>query len=288
MNNNSSLSHRKEEPENGTFYIVSTPIGNLNDISQRALNILKNVSLIACEDTRQTKKILNKFVISNNLISFNKHNSSKKIPWLVKELKEGKSIAIVSDAGMPGICDPGEDFTKRVKAEGIDVICIPGACAAITALVSSGLPSSSFVFEGFLPKKKIDRHKILIEISKNEKTTIIYESPHRLKKLLNELYGVCGGDREIIVARELTKKFEEHIGHKICEVIEFFEDKEVIGEITVVIKGIDKKNISIVNEADLKKDLKELINAGLSLSAASKYLAKKNGLKKTIIYNLIR
>ena len=174
MNNNSSLSHSNEEPENGTFYIVGTPIGNLNDISQRALNILKNVSLIACEDTRQTKKILNKFVISNNLTSFNKHNSSKKIPWLVKELKEGKSIAIVSDAGMPGICDPGEDFTKIVKAEGIDVICIPGACAAITALVSSGLPSSSFVFEGFLPKKKIDRDKILIEISKHEKTTIIY------------------------------------------------------------------------------------------------------------------
>ena len=285
MNNNSSLSHRKEEPENGTFYIVGTPIGNLNDLSQRALNILKNVSLIACEDTRQTKKILNKYVISNNLISFNKHNSSKKIPGLVKELKEGKSIAIVSDAGMPGICDPGEDFTKIAKAEGIDVICIPGACAAITALVSSGLPSSSFVFEGFLPKKKIDRDKILIEISKHEKTTIIYESPHRLKKLLRELYVVCGRDREIMVARELTKKFEEHIGHKIGEVIEFFEDKEVIGEITVVVKGIDKK-MSIVDKASLRKDLKELINAGLSLSAASKYLAKKNGLKKTIIYNL--
>ena len=288
MNNNSSLSHRNEEPENGTFYIVGTPIGNLNDISQRALNILKNVSLIACEDTRQTKKILNKYVISNNLISFNNHHSSKRIPGLLKALMEGKSIAIVSDAGMPGICDPGEDFTKRVKAEGINVICIPGACAAITALVSSGLPSSSFVFEGFLPKKKIDRHKILIEISKHEKTTIIYESPHRLKKLLNELYEVCGGDREIIVARELTKKFEEHIGHKIGEVIEFFEDKEVIGEITVVIKGIDKKNMSKVNEAALKKDIKELINSGLSLSAASKYLAKKNGLKKTIIYNLIK
>ena len=285
MNNKSSLSHRKEEPENGTFYIVSTPIGNLNDISQRALNILKNVSLIACEDTRQTKKILNKFFISNNLISFNKHNSSKRIPGLIKALKEGKSVAIVSDAGMPGICDPGEDFTKRVKAEGIDVICIPGACAAITALVSSGLPSSSFVFEGFLPKKKIDREKILLEISKNEKTTIIYESPHRLKKLLRELYLVCGGEREIMVARELTKKFEEHIGNKIVDVIEFFEEKEVIGEITVVIKGNDKK-MSIINEADLKNDLKELINAGLSLSAASKYLAKKNGLKKTIIYNL--
>ncbi len=167
MNNNSSLSHRKEEPENGILYIVGTPIGNLNDISQRAINILKNVSLVACEDTRQTKKIMNKFNISNKLISFNKHNSSIKIPKIVKDLKEGKSIAVVSDAGMPGICDPGEHIAKTAKSEGIDIICIPGACAAITALVSSGIPSSSFIFEGFLPKKQIDREKILLEISKN-------------------------------------------------------------------------------------------------------------------------
>ena len=157
MNSNSLLSHRKEEPENGILYIVGTPIGNLNDISQRALNILENVSLVACEDTRQTKKIMHKFNISNKLISFNKHNSLIKIPKIMKDLKEGKSIAIVSDAGMPGICDPGEDIVRSVKSEGIDMICVPGACAAITALVSSGLPSSSFIFEGFLPKKKIDR-----------------------------------------------------------------------------------------------------------------------------------
>ena len=184
--NNSFLSQRQEEPEKGTLYVVGTPIGNLNDISQRALNILKNVSLVACEDTRQTKKIMNKFNISNKLISFNKHNSSVKIPKIIKDLKEGESIAIVSDAGVPGICDPGENIARRVKTEGMSVICIPGACAAITALVSSGLPSSSFVFEGFLPKKQIDREKILLEISKNQKTTILYESPKRLKKLLKE------------------------------------------------------------------------------------------------------
>ena len=181
MNNNNLLSHRKEEPENGTLYMVGTPIGNLNDLSERALNILQNVSLVACEDTRQTKKIMNKFNISNKLISFNKHNSLIKIPKIVKDLKEGKSIAIVSDAGMPLICDPGEDIAKSVRYEGIDIICVPGACAAITALVSSGFPSSNFTFEGFLPKKQIDREKILFEISKNEKTTIIYESPKRLK-----------------------------------------------------------------------------------------------------------
>ena len=286
MNNNSLLSHRKEEPENGILYIVGTPIGNLNDISQRALNILQNVSLVACEDTRQTKKIMNKFNISNKLISFNKHNSSIKIPKIIKDLREGKSIAIVSDAGMPGICDPGEDIARNLKAEGIEIICIPGACAAITALVSSGLPSSSFIFEGFLPKKEIDREKILLEISKNEKTTIIYESPKRLRKLLQQLFEFCGGDREILVARELTKKFEEHVGNNINDVIEFFRDKDIIGEITIVLKGNTKKDLKI-DKLSIKKDLKDLINAGLSLSSASKYLAKKNGLKKSEIYNMI-
>jgi len=286
MNNNYSLSHRKEEPENGILYIVGTPIGNLNDISQRALNILKNVSLVACEDTRQTRKLMNKFNISNKLISFNKNNSSIKIPRIIKDLKEGKSIAIVSDAGMPGICDPGEDIARSLKSQGIDIICIPGACAAITALVSSGMPSSSFIFEGFLPKKQIDREKILLEISKNEKTTIIYESPKRLSKLLKELLEFCGGDREIVVARELTKKFEEHVGNNINDVIEFFKDKNIIGEITIVLKGIRKKDLKI-DKLTIKKDLNDLINAGLSLSAASKYLAKKNGLKKSEIYNMI-
>ena len=286
MKNDVLLSHRKEEPENGTLYMVGTPIGNLNDISQRALNILKNVSLVACEDTRQTKKIMNKFNISNKLISFNKHNSSLKIPKLLQDLKEGKSIAIVSDAGMPGISDPGEDIAKRVKSEGIDIICIPGACAAITALVSSGLPSSSFVFEGFLPKRPIDREKLLLEISKNNKTTIIYESPKRLKKLLKELLEFCGEDREIIVARELTKKFEEHVGNNIKDVVEFFKKKDIVGEITIVVKGIKKADLNF-DKFTIKKDLKDLMNAGLSLSKASKFLAKKNGLKKSEIYNLI-
>ncbi len=286
MTNNFLLSHRQEEPENGILYLVGTPIGNLEDISTRAINILSNVSLVACEDTRQTKKIMNKYSISNNLISFNKENSLNKISTLIAELKTGKSIALVSDAGMPGICDPGENLVSEAKLAGLDVICIPGACAAITALVSSGIPSSKFIFEGFLPKKNIDREKILLEISKNEKTTIIYESPHRLKKLLSELLEFCGGEREIIVARELTKKFEEHVGNNINNVMLYFKDKEVMGEITLIIKGIKKEKNQKINKADLKKDLHELIKAGLSLSAASKYLAKKNGIKKSIIYNL--
>ena len=286
MKNNCSMSHRREEPEKGILYLVGTPIGNLNDISSRAIKILEHVSLIACEDTRQTRKILNKFNISNNLISFNKENSLHKIPKLIADLKADKSIAIVSDAGMPGICDPGENLVSKVKSEGIDVIGIPGACAAITALVSSGMPSSKFVFEGFLPKKKIDRDKILLEISNSDKTTVVYESPHRLKKLLKELFDFCGGDREISIARELTKKYEEHIGNNIYNALKFFEDKEVIGEITLVIKGNYVEKNQEFNKSDLKRDLIELTNAGLTLSAASKYLAKKHGIKKSIIYNL--
>ncbi len=286
MTNNFLLSHRQEEPEKGILYLVGTPIGNLNDISPRAINILANVSIVACEDTRQTRKIMNKFNISNNLISFNKENSLKKIPKLISELKGGKSIAVVSDAGMPGICDPGENIVSEVKLEGIGVICIPGACAAITALVSSGMPSSKFIFEGFLPKRNIDREKILLEISKNEKTTILYESPHRLKKLLRELLEFCGGEREIVVARELTKKFEEHVRDNIKNVIMYFKNKEVRGEITIVIKGNQKEKNKEFNKSDIKNDLNALIDAGLSLSAASKYLAKKYDIKKSIIYNL--
>ena len=287
MNNNSLLSHRNEEPENGNLYIVGTPIGNLNDISYRALNILKNVSLIACEDTRQTKKLMSKYKFSNNLISFNNFNYIKKTPIILNELNLGKSVALVSDAGMPGICDPGEELVRDAKLNGINIICIPGPSAALTALVSSGFSSSKFTFEGFLPKKLSEREIILFEISKNEKTTILFESPHRLKKLLKELKVYLGGEREMQLYRELTKIFEEHVGNTINEVNEYFEDKEVLGEITLVIKGVNKKNKTLeFDECYLKKELNELIKAGLSLSQASKYLARKNNLKKSVIYKM--
>ena len=287
MNIKSPSSHKTQEPVSGFLYIVGTPIGNLSDISFRAISILKDVSLIICEDTRQTKKILNKYEFKNYLISFNQNNSFKKIPGIIKDLKAGKSIALVSDAGMPGICDPGEDLIKEAKIMGINIICIPGPCAAITALVSSGLPSSKFSFEGFLPKKQKDREKLLLKISKTDKTTILFESPHRLLKSLTQLKEFCGGSREIQVFRELTKKFEEHIGDDIDDVLDFIEDKEILGEITIVIKGINKNNkINEFNKYELKKELDELISAGLSLSSASKYLAKKNNLTKNLIYNL--
>ena len=286
MNPYKLLSQKNKEPENSVLYIVGTPIGNLNDLSFRALNILKNVSLIACEDTRQTKKIMNTFEFKNNLTSFNKYNSYDKIPKIINDLNSGRSVALVSDAGMPSICDPGEDLIKAVRSNGFRIICIPGACAAITALASSGLPSSKFTFEGFPPRKNNEREKLLIEISKNDKTTILFESPHRLKKLLFELKEYCGGEREILINRELTKKFEEHIGNNIDQVINYFKNKEIIGEITIVIKGIKEKKMNEYSEFELRKELNELIDAGLSLPAASKYLAKKNNLKKSFIYNM--
>ena len=286
MSTNLSLSHRGQEPENGVLYLVGTPIGNLSDISSRALNILKNVFLILCEDTRETRKILSRFKIQNELSSFNRHNSNSKIPKIIKYLKSGKSLALVSDAGMPLICDPGENLVQNAKLHDLEIICIPGPCAAITALAVSGLPCSKFVFEGFLPRKKIEREKNLLEISKNEKTTIIYESPRRLKQLLFELKEYCGGSREIAVSRELTKKFEQHIGNNIDNAIKFFEDNQVIGEFTLVIKGIERNQNFEIDKNAIRRELRELVEAGLSLSSASKYLAKKKNITKKIIYNL--
>ena len=286
MKTKTSLSHRNIEPENGVLYLVGTPIGNLSDISQRALNILDKVSLIACEDTRQTKKIMNTYKISNKMESFNLHNSFNKITKIIDYLNTGKSIALVSDAGMPSICDPGEELVRRTLLAGHEVICIPGPCAAITALVSSGLSSSKFIFEGFLPKKKIEREKILLEISKCEKTTIIYESPHKLNVLLKELKSYCGGSREIRVARELTKKFEQHIGQNVDELIEIFKKNEPKGEFTILIKGVLRKKNSIIDDSLLREELHELVSLGLTLPSASKYLAKKHNLSKRRIYNL--
>ena len=287
MENKILSSHKNSEPESRVLYIVSTPIGNLEDISLRALNILKNVSLIACEDTRQTMKLMSNFKFSNKLISFNKENSFSKIPRLINDLNSGESVALVSDAGMPGICDPGEDLIKEVRLNGTNIICVPGPCAPLTALVCSGFQSSKFIFEGFLPKKKSEREKILLNISSNEKTTVLFESPHRLIKLLNELKEFCGGRREIKVVRELTKKYEEHIGNNIDEVLYHFSRKEIMGEITVVIKGVNKpKKNDKFDDLKIKKELSELIKAGLSLSSASRYLAKKNNISKNLIYKL--
>ena len=208
------------EPCPGTLYLVGTPIGNLSDLSPRAKSILKNVSLIACEDTRRSIQLLKRIESKVPLLSYHKHNFKSRQSQLLDILESEGNIALISDAGLPGINDPGEELVHAARLNGFEVICIPGPCAATTALVISGLPSERFCFEGFLPKKKSLRKKRLEDISQEHRTTVIYESPHQLIKLLEDLSISCGKERPILIARELTKRYEESIGNTIEEVLE--------------------------------------------------------------------
>ncbi len=220
----------------GILYPVGTPIGNLKDISLRALETLKKVSLIAAEDTRHTRKLLSHYDIHTSLTSFYEHNELRKIPYLIKKLKAGEDITLVSKAGMPGISDPGYHLINEAVKEGIEVVPIPGPTALALGLVASGLPTQSFVFEGFLGRKKVEWLKKLHRLKEEERTIVIYEAPHRVRKILPEIRKILG-DRQIVVARELTKKFEQIIRGKISEVEAIFEEKEPRGEFTLVIEG---------------------------------------------------
>jgi 16S rRNA (cytidine1402-2'-O)-methyltransferase len=230
----------------GTLYVVSTPIGNLDDITLRAVKVLTEVDYIACEDTRQTLKLLNHFEIHKSLISYHQHSKISKIDKIIELLKDEKNIAAVSDAGTPGISDPGEVLISKALEEGIEVVPIPGATAVITALTASGITAKEFVFMGFLPNKK-GRQTKLKEIAGEKRTIVLYESPHRIKKLLKELLEFVG-DRNIAVGRELTKKFETIYRGKVSEVIN--EVKE-LGEFVVVISpSEDLKKVKKENNND--------------------------------------
>tara|TARA_Y100000589_G_C27180061_1_gene640372 strand:+ start:1007 stop:1885 length:879 start_codon:yes stop_codon:yes gene_type:complete len=283
-----SFSHRGPEPEKSILYLVCTPIGNINDISDRAKKILSNVSLIACEDTRTTGRLLKYLKISNKLISLNDHNSKERVPFIISELNKGKAIALVSDAGMPLISDPGELLVDKVIEANFEVITIPGPCAAITALACSGLGGSRFIFYGFLPKSGKERNELIMSINNSRFTSIIYESPKRVCKLLLELKNLCGEKRMISISRELTKKFEKSIKCNMREAIDYFSITKPIGEFTLVISPNEgKEDEKDANDKELKKELLELISAGLSHSSAAQYLAKKHKKYKNEIYNLL-
>ncbi len=220
----------------GKLYIVSTPIGNLEDITLRAIRTLGEVDLIAAEDTRRTKILLNHYQIRAKLISYHEHNKVLRGKWLITQLKKGKDVALVSDAGTPGISDPGEYLVRLAWKDSINIIPIPGASAVITALSISGFPASRFVFEGFLPHKKTQRRKSLESLKDEKRTLIFYESPHRLLASLKDIFDIYG-DREILVGRELTKLYEEIIRRPISEVIQEFENRKIKGEITLLISG---------------------------------------------------
>jgi len=287
INKHDTFSHRESEPEKSILYIVGTPIGNLDDISNRTTNILKNVSSIFCEDTRNTMKLMNALKISNKLISFHEHNSSKRIPLALSKLKNGESLALVSDAGMPLISDPGETLVKEIKNNNYEVICIPGPCAALNALISSGMNTDQFTFYGFVPKANKERTKLLNKINNNQLTSIIFESPKRLSKLFQDLKDICGGERKVSVSKEMTKRYEMHYGEDLNELIERFKDIEPKGEFTIVVSGNKGIKDLAPDFEFIKEDLIYLIKLGLSHSAASSFLSKKYRLPKKTIYNLI-
>ena len=267
---------------NGKLYLVATPIGNLEDITLRALNILKNVDLIAAEDTRNTLKLLNHFEIKKPLISNHRHNEEDRENSLIEKLKDGKNIAVVSDAGTPGISDPGEVIAKRAIEENIEVIPIPGACAAINALIASGLNTKEFVFFGFLPLNKKLRKEKLEEIKNENKTIIIYEAPHKIKDSLNDLKNVVG-DRKIVLARELTKIHEEFIRGNIDEIIEKSENLK--GEMILLIEGNNEiNNENILNNLSLEEHYNVYEKQGLDKKEIIKKIAKDRGVNKNEIY----
>ncbi|MBU0671907.1 MAG: 16S rRNA (cytidine(1402)-2'-O)-methyltransferase [Candidatus Margulisbacteria bacterium] len=220
----------------GTLFVVATPIGNLEDITFRAVRILSEVDLIAAEDTRQTKILLNRYNISTRMTSYHKFNIRSKTPYLIELLKGGQNIALVSDSGMPGVSDPGHEIIRAAADQNIRVEVIPGPSAAISALVVSGLPTDKFVFLGFLPKKPGKKKKVLETLKNENGTIIIYESPYRLVKTLADIQKTLG-ERQVAVCRELTKKFEEIIRGRAGEVLEKLKDRKVKGEVVVVVSG---------------------------------------------------
>ena len=269
------------QKEAGTLYIVATPIGNLEDITLRAINVLKNVDLIAAEDTRHTLKLLNHLEISKPLISYHRHNEDVKTDILIKELKQGKQIALVSDAGTPGICDPGEEVIKKCIEEEIKIVPIPGACAMINALICSGLDTKEFLFMGFLPLNKKNRKEKLKEIKNETKTIILYEAPHKLEATLKDLKEILE-NRKIVLARELTKIHEEYIRENLDILIE--KAKDIKGEMVLIIEGAKKKEDNHLMDLSLEEHYAYYEKQGLSKKDIIKQIAKDRNVNKNEIY----
>ena len=267
----------------GNLYIVATPIGNLEDITLRALKILKEVDIIAAEDTRQTLKLLNHYEINKPLISYHRHNEDVKSDILIEKLKNGENIALVSDAGTPGICDPGEEVIKKAIDENIEVIPIPGACAMINALICSGISTKEFEFLGFLPLNKKLRKEKMDEIKNSNKTVIIYEAPHKMKSTLEDLKEILG-NRNIVLARELTKIHEEFIRKNIDELLKNIDSLK--GEMILIIEKNSevKTDENKLNILSLDEHYKFYEKQGLNKKEIIKKIAKDRKLNKNEIY----
>jgi 16S rRNA (cytidine1402-2'-O)-methyltransferase len=269
----------------GTLYIVGTPIGNLEDMTFRAIQVLRDVSAIAAEDTRHTGKLLQHFQIGTPQISYHDHNRRSRLPDILNRLQQGQAIALVTDAGMPGISDPGYDLVKACADAGLPVVPIPGPSAVITALSAAGLPTDRFAFEGFLPLKGQERRDRLETLKAESRTLVFYEAPHRLQQTLQDFETAFGGDREIVLARELTKLHEEFWRGTIAEAIAHYTQREAYGEFTLVLAGTTTAPLVLSEEA-LKAELQHLIEQGISRSQASRQLAQQTSLPRRQLYQL--
>ena len=273
------------EPKPGTLYIVATPIGNLEDMTFRAVRILQAVDMIAAEDTRHTGRLLQHFQVRTPQISYHEHNSHSRIPEILEHLQYGKAIALVSDAGMPGISDPGYELIKACIDDGITVVPIPGASAVITALSAAGLATDRFIFDGFLPAKSQQRRQYLESLQGESRTLVFYESPHRLRDTLASLGEVLGSDRQLVIARELTKLYEEFWRGTIGDAIADYTQREPQGEYTLLVAGNPPSQIQLT-ETQLKTELLQMMHQGISRSQASRQLAKDTSLSRRYLYQL--
>jgi 16S rRNA (cytidine1402-2'-O)-methyltransferase len=273
------------------LYIVATPIGNLEDITLRGLRILKEADLVACEDTRQTQKLLSHYGIQKRTVSYHEHNELTRAAEMVKQLEEGATIALVSDAGMPGISDPGYRLIALAIRHHIPVVPVPGASAFVAALAASGLPTDSFRFSGFLPAKAGQRRDLLQEVARSPRTQVFYEAPHRLLEALQDIVDVLGAERPVVVAREVTKLHEEFVRGRASEVLEQFRSRpgEVKGEITLLVGKADESTSADKPQPDLRQRLATIMREQeMDEKQALKVLAKETGVGKSELYRKLQ
>lgn len=285
MSQSSNDTFEKNKVEGGTLYLVATPIGNLADISARALKVLKEVDTIAAEDTRNTARLLNYFEISKPLISYHEHNKAQRGEQIVSELKEGRSYALVTDAGTPAISDPGADLVNLCASEGVSVTSIPGACAAICALTLSALPTDKFCFEGFLPVKNSERKERLSFLQGESRTMIFHEAPHKLRGTLDDLCAYLGNDKRIALCREITKLNEDIMRTTLGKAVEHYKDNEPRGEYVLVVEGgVAKKSDEFWQNMSIPEHVQYYIALGESKMDAIKKAAKDRGVPKNDVY----
>lgn len=276
-----------EKQEIGTLYLVPTPIGNLDDMTFRAIHILKDADYIASEDTRNTQKLLNHFEIKTPQLSYHEHNTKERTPQLVEKMLNGESIAQVSDAGMPSISDPGVELVAAAIEAGISVVPLPGPNAALTALIASGLSPQPFYFYGFLPRKKKELVASLIKLKTRKETVLFYESPHRIKQVVEQMLSVFGAERQIVLAREVTKRFEEFVRGNTGEVLEWLESEQIRGEFVLIVEGSQEieEDSKEWESLSLKEHVEDVMQAqGSSSKKAIKEVAQLRGLQKREVY----